>query len=99
MIDIFIQQVDKRAIFLLLGCYCSDSSLVTNEKYETQEYDYPEDFHRFIWAAIYNISKSKKVHKINPIDIENELITHENAYSVFSGIPVRQNTSCPACTV
>ena len=83
MIDIFIQQVDKRAIFLLLGCYCNDSSLVTNEKYETQEYDYPEDFHRFIWAAIYNISKSKKVHKINPIDIENELITHENAYSVW----------------
>ena len=83
VIDIFNQQVDKRAIFLLLGCYCNDSSFVTNEKYATSEIDYPEDFHRFIWAAIYNISKSKMIKKITPIDIENELINFEKAYSVW----------------
>lgn len=83
VIDIFNQQVDKRAIFLLLGCYCNDSSFVTNEKYETSEIDYPEDFHRFIWAAIYNISKSKMIKKITPIDIENELINFEKAYGVW----------------
>ena len=62
VIDInFSQQVDKKAIFLLLGCYCNNPRLAISQKYATEKVDYPESFHRVIWGAIVNIAKKKNV--------------------------------------
>ena len=79
----FYQQVDKKAIFLLLGCYCINPRFVLNEKYSTNEHDYPENFHRMIWGAIFNIAKKGNVEKITPIDIENEISQLDVAVSLW----------------
>lgn len=62
---------DKRNIFLLFGCFCNKPELAL--RYETVESDYPESFHKCIFGAIMNIAMKGVVHKINPIDIENEI--------------------------
>ena len=69
----FSQQVDKKAIFLLFGCYCINPRLILDEKYATNANDYPENFHRMIWGALVNIAKKGNVERISPIDIENEI--------------------------
>lgn len=79
----FSEQVDKKAIFLLFGCYCINPRLVMDEKYKTNVDDYPENFHKMIWGAIVNIAKKGKVEKITPLDIENEISQFETANSLW----------------
>lgn len=69
----FLGMVDKRNIFLLLGCYCNSPKLATNKQYETNANDYNELFHKMIWGAITNIAKKGKASKITAMEIENEL--------------------------
>jgi len=69
----FSQQVDKKAIFLLFGCYCNNPRLVLDEKYSTNTNDYPENFHKMIWGAIVNIAKKRNVEKIGALELENEI--------------------------
>jgi replicative DNA helicase len=69
----FNQQVDKKAIFLLFGCYCNNPRLVVDEKYSTNKNDYPESFHKMIWGAIVNIAKKRNVEQIGSLEIENEI--------------------------
>ena len=49
MIINFSQQVDKKAIFLLFGCYCQNPHFVMDEKYSTNVNDYPENFHKDVY--------------------------------------------------
>ena len=79
----FYQQVDKKAIFLLFGCYCINPKYVLDEKYSTNVNDYPENFHKMIWGAIVNIAKKGNVNKITPIDIENEISQFDSAMSLW----------------
>jgi len=79
----FAQQVDKKAIFLLFGCYCINPRFVLDEKYVTNANDYPENFHKMIWGAIVNISKKGNVEKITSLDIENEISPFESALSLW----------------
>ena len=79
----FNQQVDKKAIFLLVGCYCLNPRYVLDEKYSTNTNDYPENFHKMIWGAIVNIAKKGNVEKITPIDIENEISQFDTALSLW----------------
>lgn len=79
----FNQQVDKKAIFLLFGCYCINPRLVLDEKYSTNTNDYPENFHKMIWGAIVNIAKKRNVEKITSLDIENEVSQFETALSLW----------------
>lgn len=79
----FSQQVDKKAIFLLFGCYCINPRLVLDEKYTTNTNDYPENFHKMIWGAIVNIAKKRNVEKITPIDLENEISQFNTALSLW----------------
>lgn len=76
--------VDKRNIYLLLGCYCNNPRTVLDEKYETTSSDYNEDFHRIIWGAIYNIAKKGNVSKITSIEIENEISQFDNTLGIWS---------------
>jgi len=48
--------VDKKAIFLLFGCYCINPRLILDGKYATNVNDYPENFHKMIWGALANIA-------------------------------------------
>lgn len=75
--------IDKRNIFLLLGCYCNNPKLALDEKYETNAYDYAETFHKTIWGVIVNIAKKGNVQKITSIEIENELSQFQGAVSVW----------------
>lgn len=79
----FSQQVDKKAIFLLFGCYCINPRLILDEKYATNVNDYPENFHKMIWGALVNIAKKGNVEKISPIDIENEIAQFDAATSLW----------------
>lgn len=79
----FSQQVDKKAIFLLFGCYCNNPRLIIDEKYATNTNDYPENFHKMIWGAMVNIAKKRNVEKISPIDIENEISQFDTAMSLW----------------
>ena len=79
----FNQQVDKKAIFLLFGCYCLNPRLALDEKYATNTNDYPENFHKMIWGAIINIAKKRTAEKITPIDIENEISQFDTALSLW----------------
>lgn len=79
----FSQQVDKKAIFLLFGCYCINPRFVLDEKYATNANDYPENFHKMIWGAIVNIAKKGNVEKITSIDIENEIAQFDTANSLW----------------
>ena len=66
---------------MLFGCYCLNPRYVLDEKYSTNENDYPENFHKMIWGAIVNIAKKGNVKKITPIDIENEISQFDTAIS------------------
>lgn len=79
----FSQQVDKKAIFLLFGCYCLNPKLALDEKYATNANDFPENFHKMIWGAIVNIAKKGNVEKITSLDIENEISQLETAMSLW----------------
>ncbi|MEG0898325.1 MAG: DnaB-like helicase C-terminal domain-containing protein [Oscillospiraceae bacterium] len=79
----FSQQVDKKAIFLLLGCYCNNPKLAVDEKSATLDIDYPEMFHKLIWGTIVNISKKGTVRKITSLEIENEISQFDTALSIW----------------
>ena len=85
----FSQQVDKKAIFLLFGCYCINPRLILDEKYATNANDYPENFHRMIWGALVNIAKKGNIERISPIDIENELVEASRILSRHTPIKIR----------
>jgi len=75
--------VDKRNIFLLFGCYCHNSKLILDEKFETTINDYHETFHKMIFGAIYNIAKKNSSSKIGAIEIENELSQFESTLNLW----------------
>lgn len=79
----FSQQVDKKAIFLLFGCYCINPRFILDKKYQTNANDYPENFHKMIWGALVNIAKKGNVEKISPFDIENEVSQVNTAASLW----------------
>lgn len=64
---------------MLFGCYCNSPRLVLDDKYATNNIDYPENFHKMIWGSIVNIAKKRNVEKITPIDMENELSQFDSA--------------------
>lgn len=68
----FIEMTDKRNILLLLGCYCNDPKLALSEETTTTPSDYPEEFHRTIFGAVYNLAK-KGSSVITSTEIENEI--------------------------
>lgn len=66
-------QIDKRNIYLLLGCYCNNPKLLLDEKFSTKIEDYPEMFHATVFGAMLNIVKKTNIEKITAIEIENEM--------------------------
>ena len=78
----FINMVDKRNIFMLLGCYCNDPKLVLGDKTKTNMNDYPEDFHKYIFGAINNLAR-KGYDKITSTEIESEMSPFNNCLEIW----------------
>ena len=47
--------MDSAATVNVIGCIYNNPSLIDNENYNFAEYDFPEDFHRIVFGAIYNL--------------------------------------------
>lgn len=78
----FANMVDKRNIFMLLGCYCNNPKLVVEEKTKTNMNDYPEDFHKYIFGAINNLAR-KGYSKITSAEIEGEMSPFNNCMEIW----------------
>lgn len=79
----FSEQVDKKAIFLLFGCYCHEPKYILDNKFATTINDYPEQFHKIIWGSLYSIAKQGGIIKITPMDIENNISQFPNAKAIW----------------
>lgn len=76
-------QIDKRNIYLLLGCYCNEPRALLKDETSTKSEDYPELFHNIIFSALLNIVYKGNITKITPIEIENEISQFPNALEVW----------------
>lgn len=75
--------VDKRSIFLVIGCLLQNPTLFNNTtRYNLTKDDFPEKFHKIIFAAIYNLW-NEGVTKIDYIIIDNYLSKYDLQYQIF----------------
>lgn len=76
-------QIDKRNIYMLLGCYCNEPRALLKDETTTKSEDYPELFHNIIFCALLNIVYKGNINKITPIEIENEISQFPSALEVW----------------
>lgn len=75
--------VDKRSIFLTIGCLLKNPSLLNNTtRYNLNKEDFPEKFHKIIFAAIYNLW-NEGITNIDYIMIDNYLSKYDLQYQIF----------------
>lgn len=78
-----MQQKDKLATIQVLGCLIKSPLLVINEKYRLIEEDFPERFHRILFAAISNLVKNG-AQDISYVNIDDYLSKYPRQYKVFT---------------
>ena len=71
---------NKQAIREVLGCLIQDTRLV--REYKISKSDFPEDFHKLIFAAINNLYKSG-ANNIDAVAIDEYLSHYETQYKIF----------------
>lgn len=71
---------NKQAIREVLGCLIQDPKLI--REYKISKSDFPEDFHKLIFAAINNLYKSG-VENIDAVAIDEYLSHYETQYKIF----------------
>jgi len=75
--------VDKRSIFLVIGCLLQKPNLLNNTtKYNLTKEDFPEKFHKIIFASIYNLW-NEGITSIDYVMIDNYLSKYNLQYQVF----------------
>ena len=75
--------VDKRSIFLVIGCLLQNPNLFNNTtRYNLTKDDFPEKFHKIVFAAISNLW-NEGISKIDYIMIDNYLSKYDLQYQVF----------------
>ncbi len=72
--------VNKQAIREVLGCLIQDPKLL--REYKISKSDFPEDFHKLIFAAINNLYKSG-IEIIDAVAIDEYLSHYETQYKTF----------------
>lgn len=72
--------VNKQAIREVLGCLIQDPKLI--REYKISKSDFPEDFHKLIFAAINNLYKSG-AENIDAVAIDEYLSHYETQYKIF----------------
>lgn len=80
-----IENVDlnpKREIFQILGCLMKDPNLLREKKYKLFRKDFPDMFHKSIFATINNLVM-QDAKEIDEIAIDNYLSNYEEHYEIF----------------
>lgn len=80
-----IENVDlnpKREIFQVLGCLMKQPNLLREKKYKLVRNDFPDMFHKSIFATINNLVM-QDAKEIDEIAIDNYLSNYEEHYEVF----------------
>jgi len=72
--------VNKQAIREVLGCFLQEPSLI--REYKTSQNDFPETFHKLIYAAINNLYKNG-AETIDAVAIDEYLSHYETQYKLF----------------
>jgi replicative DNA helicase len=74
---------DKRAILQVLGCLIKNPSLlVTHNTMNLDRDDFPERFHKMLFASISNLY-SNGVEKIDAFEVDSYLTPYKTQYEVF----------------
>ena len=74
---------DSRAIFNVIGCLLKDQTILLQNNFLIAKEDFPENFHRIIFATIEYLYK-KDAKKIDIIDIDNFLSKYTQQYKIFT---------------
>lgn len=75
---------DKMAIMQVLGCILKNPLLLADSsKYELTKDDFPEKFHKIIFAAIYNLYEDG-TEIINEVNIDGFLREYDIQYTIFN---------------
>lgn len=80
--------VDLSAIAQVIGCVFNDSSILDNtDKYTIIEDDFPQDFHRIIFGAMYNLYLSNSKVNIDAIiDYLSNRPKYDAIFKTYNGI-------------
>lgn len=71
-----------REIFQVIGCLMQQPDLLRDKKYKLIRKDFPEMFHKSIFASIHNLV-TQDVREIDEIAIDNYLANYEEHYTIF----------------
>lgn len=80
-----IENIDlnpKREIFQVLGCLMKNPNLLREKKYSLLRKDFPDMFHKSIFASINNLVM-QEAREIDEIAIDNYLSNYEEHYEIF----------------
>lgn len=80
-IDILSKYVDQQAICEVLGCLIQNPALM--KEYKLTKNDFPNTFHKLVFAAINNLYVSG-VESIDAVSIDEFLSHYETQYKVFT---------------
>lgn len=72
----------KREIFQILGCLMKKPDLLREKKYKIVRKDFPNMFHKSIFASIHNLVM-QDAKEIDEIAIDNYLSNYEEHYEIF----------------
>lgn len=71
-----------REIFQVIGCLMKNPNLLKEKKYNLLRKDFPEMFHKSIFASIHNLVM-EDVGEIDEIAVDNYLSNYEDHYGIF----------------
>lgn len=74
--------VDTSAIVQVIGCIFLNNNLLDNTEYFFNEEDFPEEFHKVIFGAMYNLHQTG-IENITINTIDDYLIQRPKSYGVF----------------
>lgn len=75
---------DKKSIINALAGLMNNPLLLRNtEDYELEEEDFPEQFHKIVFGAIYNLY-AEGAEKIDPVTVDSYLANYPNQYRIFN---------------
>lgn len=73
-----------RAVYSVIGNLCKNPQLLREQDIIISEKDFPQEFHKIIFSAIYNMAFSNmETTEINEIDIDNYLAAYPKLYQVW----------------
>jgi replicative DNA helicase len=74
--------IDTKAIMQVVGSIYLNPDLLDDERYKFNEYDFPQDFHRVMFGAIYNLH-ALGAKDININTIEDYLEEREQKFAIY----------------